>query len=149
MPLIFLCMLALLLNACAAEQASPNQNNVYQSTPLTTTKAPSLKGQCVGLSQSNINAIKKLQLPNRRYMYYCIPCGDKKAKNPLIIPTVAFVRYDENTWTFNFGDGYSVDAADIYIESKANSNQFLNLSKLIGCPAKWVNNDLVITGKKK
>ncbi|MFM2434618.1 MAG: hypothetical protein RL063_597 [Pseudomonadota bacterium] len=146
MQLLWLTLLIALLNACASEQSVPSQN-APTTPPVNTYKAPKLPGQCVGISKSNVDEMKRLQLQGRRYMHYCIICNDKKADNPRIIPTVTYTRYDDTTWTFNFGDGYPIDAADTYVELKAN--QFPNLSRLIGCPAANINNELVIKGKKK
>ena len=137
-----------LLSACVSEQSYPSQEPTY-TPPATSYKAQKLAGQCVGISKSSVDTMKGLQLQGRRYMHYCIICGDRKAENPRVIPTISYARYDDTTWTFTFGEGYAVDAADIYVESKLNSNQFLNLSKLIGCPASKINNELVIKGKKR
>lgn len=143
----FLCgSLIALLTACASEQSYPTQDTSYSST--TSYKAPKLAGQCVGISKTNVDAMKALPLQGRRYLHYCKICNDKKPLGPFMIPSVNYVRVDDATWTFNFGSGsYALDAADTYIESKAN--QFLNLSKLIDCPASSIQNEISMKSKKK
>ena len=149
MRLLLVSLLIGLLSGCATEQSYPNQNTSYTPPPTTSYKPPKLPGQCTGITKYNMDEMKRLPLQGRRYVYYCNLCTPKKKnpENPRTILQISYSRYDENTWTFNFGDGYPVDAADIYVES--NPNQFLNLSKFIGCPAPNIQNEWVIKTKKK
>ncbi len=138
--------LVLLLSACAFEQSYPTQDTSY--TPTTSYKPQKLAGQCVGISKTNVDTMKALPLQGRRYLHFCKICNDKKPLGPFTIPSVNYVRVDDSNWTFNFGSGtYALDAADTYIESKAN--QFLNLSKLIDCPASNIQNEITMKSKKK
>ena len=149
MRLFSVILLIALLSGCATEQSYPNQDTSYTPPPTTSYKPPKLAGQCVGISKYNVDEMKRLPLQGRRYLYYCNLCVPKKKnpENPRKIVQVSYSRYDDTTWTFNFGDGYPLDAADIYVES--NTNQFMNLSKFIGCPATNIQNEWDIKAKKK
>ena len=138
-----------LLNACASDSVYPTQD----VSPQTQTRNYSVAkqrhtGDCVDLNQSNIDKLKALPLQGRRYLYYCHLCNPKKKPdNPRIIPQIAYTRYDETTWNFNFGYSYPIDAADIYVEG--NLNQFLSLSKLINCPVSNIPNEWDMRSKKR
>lgn len=143
MKLLLLVTCTMLVSACATEQNYPSQ-----SAPTTTYKPQKLAGQCVGITKVNVDGMKALPLEGRRYLHYCKICNDKKPLGPFTIPSVNYVRIDDVNWTFNFGSGtYALDAADTYIES--NANQFLNLSRLINCPASSIQNEIIIKNKKK
>ncbi len=144
--LIFILAIVLaLLNGCATEQ----QPTTYSQPDPVVSKVPKLGGQCVGISKFHLEEMKKLKLQGRRYLYYCNLCNPKSKNpdNPRTILQLSSSRYDDTTWTFNFGEGRPLDAADIYIES--TPNHFLSLSKLISCSATLQKEIWDMKSKKK
>jgi hypothetical protein len=144
-PLFTFAIVLGLLNGCATEQ---NSSTSSQPEPAVS-KPLRLGGQCVGISKFHLDEMKKLNLQGRRYLYYCNLCNPKSKNpdNPRTIVQLSSSRYDDTTWTFNFGEGRPVDAADIYIES--TPNHFLSLSKLISCSATLQKEIWDMKSKKK
>ena len=144
-PFFTLAAVLFLLNGCATEQKS----TPYSQPEPAVSKQLRLGGQCVGISKFHVDEIKKLNLQGRRYLYYCNLCNQKSKNpdNPRTILQLSTSRYDDTTWTFNFGEGRPLDAADIYVES--TPNQFLSLSKLISCSASLQKDTWLMKSKKK
>lgn len=101
---------------------------------------PELDDQCTALSQSNIDALKKMKLPGKRWVSYCKSCNDKEPKGPWTFGPITYTQATKIAWYFGPDKDNVYHAARMYVEIQPN--RFYSLAKLIGCPTKSASTEI-------
>jgi hypothetical protein len=103
---------------------------------------PEFDNQCTALSQKNIDMIKKMRLPGKRWVGYCKSCNDKEPTGPWTFGPIIYTQRTKIAWIFGPDKDSVYHAARMYVET--DPNKFYSLAKLIGCPTNAASTEIIL-----
>lgn len=72
-----------------------------------------------------------MNLPGKRWVYYCKSCNDKEPDGPYTFGQIYYSKPTKISWYFGPNNERVYSAARIYVEIEPN--RFYSLARLIGC----------------